>query len=122
MADVGSEEDIQVARPAPRGTDPRALAAHLTDVSGLLSANARYERQHRLVLLGLAAAEIPDATPDALGLTVSGSYTQAEVQSIATKLDDLIATVEALRAQLAALVGGAGQTLLSFRNDGGQNG
>lgn len=102
MATEPDVKDVPIPQPPSRFGDPASLQYGLTDIYSAMRIIAVLDRQARAVLI--AQSQLADITAlSALNLTVSNPPTQAEVQSIVTKLNDVIAKQGTIIAALAEL-------------------
>lgn len=99
----GQVEDILFPNPASRFEDPRSINAHLTHLSLAVHYNARIMRQHRKLLLDVAALSVPEDVAD-LGATAGGAYNQAQLQAVMDKIDEIATAQRAIIELLSALV------------------
>jgi hypothetical protein len=108
--------DLPVPQPPSRFGDPNSLQYGITDLYSALRVISVLERQARAVLI--AQSQLADITAlSALSLTVSVGYVQAEVQSIVTKLNEVIAKQATIIAALAELKSEAVTNIQSLAPD-----
>jgi hypothetical protein len=98
MADA-EDKDIPIAEPPGRLSDPASMANAISALYQSLGLTQKYTRQSRAQGIALGTIEVPAPIAE-LNLTVGGTYNQAQVQSIADKVDVL---VEAMNEVLLVL-------------------
>lgn len=104
-----SLQDVKVPQTPTRSLNPQDANLYAVALYQVILVNALVTRQHRAVLIDLSALIVSDMPAlAALAQAISNPPTQAEVQAIQAKVNELVARSNLIVQRLTALKTSAG--------------
>lgn len=117
MTGASATDVVQIPN-EPRQQDMKATQRQVSQLTRRGQINAQLEAQHRALLVALGDISNEAVAVSAGSLTVSGTYTQAEIEALRDRVQELTTAVNSLKASIDVLVGLPDTHLAPFSSGG----